>query len=618
MIRVRHVREHALVFGLYALVSLATTWPLVRDFATRPVGDVVGDQQHSLWMLWHVKEAVFGRQPWFTANLLYYPHGISTLGDGVGPLTGILALPFWPWGVVAAYNGATLLGLALSGWSMYLLVRYGIRAAQMTEGPAFVPWVAAFAGLVFMLWPIHFAGMYGHIEKIFVGALPLTVLAALLAWDPARSKWWLAAPGVGLLLALLQNGQQFLFAVLALVLLAIDAMVRSRRLARSGVLPRIAAASALAVVIAGPLVWMVARVALDGAMQVAVSTTSPYYTPDVLQFVVPSIHQRIGRVLYPDYNTIVGEHTRTSILASLNGIRDERQWWVGSGIENAATVPYTVLGLMLAAALGRVAGARVWWWFSGLFVLLAMGPWLRVAGQSAFTVFQVPIVLPYAWLTSQPGFSMMRTPARFMMIAAVGLTVLAAMGLAWLALRAPRYARVTCATACLLALLECWPNAWPQQLPPPVPAFYTSLATDPEPCGVLDLPADSAAYMYYQTFHGKPIAWGYLSRLFLVHPVPEVARTRVIDMSQDFAARTRERLSALGYCYVVWHKRPAMSGPHRAEAGVRPLGPSTDARSNQFIRMAFAGETPVADDDLVTVYRLDGAPQNKAAREPAP
>ena len=184
--RPARARLHVSTFVLYGLVALAATWPLARDFSTWLLGDVPYDQRHTIWILWHTKEALLGRQPWFTANLLYYPHGISTLVDGVGPVSGLLALPFWylPSSIssnsaVAAYNGATWLGFTLSGVCMYALARVGVKMDRFA---------AFFAGLLFMMWPSHVVSLYGHLEKAFVGLLPLTVLAAILAYDPARSR----------------------------------------------------------------------------------------------------------------------------------------------------------------------------------------------------------------------------------------------------------------------------------------------------------------------------------------------------------------------------------------------------------------------------------------------
>jgi hypothetical protein len=97
--------ECASAFVLYGLLTLAVSWPLAREFSTWMLGDVPYDQRHTIWILWHTKEALLGRQPLFTADLLYYPHGISTLVDGVGPFSGLLAFPFW-WLPTTARRGS--------------------------------------------------------------------------------------------------------------------------------------------------------------------------------------------------------------------------------------------------------------------------------------------------------------------------------------------------------------------------------------------------------------------------------------------------------------------------------------------------------------------------------
>ena len=105
----------------YLGLSLAVTWPLARDFTSALAG--VGDARHQLWVLWHAREALAGREPLFFTSLLYYPHGIPLTGHSLGPLAGLLALPFWPLGPEAAYNGALLVGFWLTGCCMYWLAR---------------------------------------------------------------------------------------------------------------------------------------------------------------------------------------------------------------------------------------------------------------------------------------------------------------------------------------------------------------------------------------------------------------------------------------------------------------------------------------------------------------
>jgi hypothetical protein len=107
--------DHALPLLFFTMLIIVLTWPVARDFSTKTAGDS-DDVRHHVWILWHIKEWVLGRQPLYTASQLYYPAGITTLTQSTGPLNGIMALPFWPWGPVAAYNGLMLLGQSLSGY----------------------------------------------------------------------------------------------------------------------------------------------------------------------------------------------------------------------------------------------------------------------------------------------------------------------------------------------------------------------------------------------------------------------------------------------------------------------------------------------------------------------
>jgi hypothetical protein len=201
--------EQALMLAAYLLFAIALTWPLARNFSTRLVGHVFFDMRHALWIQWYVREALLGHVGWPKTTLLHYPYGINTLVDGVGPLNGVLGLPFWPWGPIAVFNGTALIGVMLSGWCLYLLARH----ASLDRLSAFI------AGLLFMVWPIHLVALYGHLEKAFTGLLPLTLLAGLLALDLQR-RWTILLPGLVLLAALLQNGNQFIFAIVGLAFLA--------------------------------------------------------------------------------------------------------------------------------------------------------------------------------------------------------------------------------------------------------------------------------------------------------------------------------------------------------------------------------------------------------------
>jgi hypothetical protein len=477
---------------------------------------------------------------------------------------------------------------------MYLLARWGPGSTLSTGA-------ALFAGIVFTMWPIHVAALYGHLEKVFVGLLPLCVLAGLLAYDPSRSRGWTLAPGIALLLLLLHNGQQFAFGVIALVVCAAAELFARDRGERRAFLVRVVASGAVAVAITAPLLIAVARAARDPNLFTSVGAYSAYYAPDLLQLGVPSIHQAsVGRLVYPAYGDVLAEFTRRSAIDALTA----REGWYGSGVETAVTVPATSLALAIVAFCGRWPGTRRWLLFGALFAVLALGPDLRIAGRST-------IPLPYRWLARAPGFDWMRTPGRFMIIASVGFSIAAALGLATLAARSPRPMPVVALVVALL-LGETWPRPWPQQVPPPVPAFYARIAEDADRYAVLDLPVGAwvashgSAYQYYQLTHHKPIAWGYLSRPYVDYPIEGL--DALFQPGAPDAIGTRERLVELGYRYVVWHKRhEELFGDRRPEivGEGRYRSSGIDAHTDPFVARAFAGETPVADDDLVTVYRLD-------------
>ena len=107
--------RHVAILLFYAALSVAISWPLAANFTTALTGGGLDALSH-LWGVWHAVQAIAGREPLFRTDLLYYPAGASLLLHSAGPLTGVLALPFWPFGPVAGYNGGLLIGLTLSGY----------------------------------------------------------------------------------------------------------------------------------------------------------------------------------------------------------------------------------------------------------------------------------------------------------------------------------------------------------------------------------------------------------------------------------------------------------------------------------------------------------------------
>ena len=196
--------EVGLPLALYTVLAIALSWPTVQHFTTGLTSDG-GDGRSFVWQFWHFKQVILGESLLFHAPLLYYPVGASLLTNGAGPVLWGLALPFWIWGPEASYNGALLAGFVLTGDCMYLLA----RDLGLSRG------LALFAGTVLVAAPIRLAGTLGHLDRAFLGLLPLALLCLHRTLDPNRSNRWAVATAAILLLTLLLSGDSFIYAVVA-------------------------------------------------------------------------------------------------------------------------------------------------------------------------------------------------------------------------------------------------------------------------------------------------------------------------------------------------------------------------------------------------------------------
>lgn len=582
-------QEHGLALVLYGLLALVVTWPLVRDFSTLLM-DEGGDARNNLWTFWHLAQWAQGNEPLLSTQLLFYPYGLSMLLHGVGPAIGALSLPFWPFGPEAAYNGALLVGLVLTGYSMYRLARgLGLDRA-----------IALFAGVVLMTSAMPLGGVLGHPEKVFIAGIPLTALTLHHALDPKRSAWWGVATGLCLLLTILSSGYQFVYAAFlsAFFVLAIGLVTPADERARF--LRRVLLVGVSAALLTGPVILLIERASDDPLLliQRTEESTNNYNHPDVLQFLVPARYSFFG--------------------SAVNQRIAERFPQISPGLETSVTLPWIGIFLCLFAALGKRGAGRRWFIFFLICVLFALGPKLKLLGATEWGESHFSIPLPYRLLTELPGISFMRVPGRWMKVVYVAFAVTVSFGLLRLVRRFPKHRHALILGATALILLHNWPAPWPQRDLPTPPAFYQQLAHDAEEYGVFDVPIKSKdgmwyewnfletslLYQTYQMTHHKPIAGGFLSRVFHSYPIPFSFMRGISGYPPDIFVngsranqyRTAQtELAVRNYRYVVWHKELFPDAPGQATA-------------QQFIQATFEGQRPLLEDERTAVYRVATSP----------
>jgi hypothetical protein len=357
----------------------------------------------------------------------------------------------------------------------------------------------------------------------------------------------------------------------------------------------------------GPLLFEIFRQVTEQPITLNRNFESVKFQPDALEFLLPPPHNRwLGQAA-------AGFLNRLGVFPK---------------VETAVTLPWLSLALAVLAVVkvrGRERPAVRWWaLFTLVWVILAIGPQLQVAGRTAFTEYDLPLIMPYAFLTALPGMDFMRTSGRFMQLGYIGLAMTAAWGLAYLLARRPDWAPRLAIAAMALLVVGQWPRPWPTMPFPPVPDFYRQIAGDDERYGILDLPLRPAAgfpadmfssnYMALQMTHRKGIAMGYLSRNYDYHPVfpcllPEpVTMTDVLIDGQpaDCLGNAVNDLVAAEYRYIVYHRPEGFVGVHRPDAWA-------DQQARNMLAGLLPGQEPLVSDDLVEVYEVRPRPAEELA-----
>jgi hypothetical protein len=348
-------------------------------------------------------------------------------------------------------------------------------------------------------------------------------------------------------------------------------------------------------VLLSPVLAPMLREAREYRFMVPSPEDSRRYSADLLGFVIP-------QQFHPLWGRLVAAQTRAVFRATVS----EYQVFAG----------FAVLALALIGAWSawrgsnaqpRVSGApripfqRLWPWVALVFFVLALGPVLHIAGQTALLPGGREIPLPYGALVRVvPFMNISRSVSRYDAMVMLALAVLAALGLNWLITRFRR-GRLIAVAATALIVFEFLPIPYPLSVSD-APAWYATLAQDPRSGSVLNLPMnwDRPNYLLHQTIHGKPLVAGYISRddprtLAELAPVFQHFRHLGPDIiAFDLAAQGRQVLHDLGVRWVVLDRYQMPASP----------GNITREYTMGTAAQIFGDQPPAYQDERIVAYEV--------------
>jgi hypothetical protein len=609
----------AVVLG-YVLAASAFMWPLPLHLGTHLTGDPGGDTGVYVWNQWVFhQELTTGQNPLTTDRILSLSQPADLSQHNYTAFLNLLALPLISWlGTIAAFNVVFLAVCMMNALITYGLVR---RVTAATRAEAWL------AGLLFAWAPAMVARTTGHFSLVAAAALPAFVWCLVNA-ERSRSVRDAVLLGLCMAWAALSDAYYGVYCLMLALLYVAASAVRITRQAPAARHPWLRLLDILIVCLGGlvgglllgaggeftllgvpvrvrslynPVLVLTLLVVMralwwwrphldlrpvpaagagirEPRSLVRVALVAGLACAGPLSPVLYGIGERIaeGRFVNP---TIFWRSSPPGVdllaFVTPNPQHPLARWLMGDPqlaqptvfVEYTASLSLVAIAIVLFAVWRAGYRPRTTWVaITGGFALLALGPFVHVAGLNTF------VPGPWALLRYAPGFGLTRMPTRFSIVVALGLAVLAAGALAAIGAKWPARRRLVAAAAGALLVFELWPA--PRTLySAAISPIYDVIAEDPRPVRVLSLPFGvrdgvsstgnfRSRSQFNQIRHGKPLFGGYLSR---------ISARRVDEMRRDFPA-----LDAL----------IALSEP-------KPMGPEVkavlDARGRGFIERAAVG-----------------------------
>lgn len=496
---------------IYGAVSLVLSFPVPLRLTTFLPGGL-GDPPLNLWILgWnflHFHNLDFST--YWNGNFHYPCDNATAYSD---PLIGI-ALAAYPFHVlthdlIATHNLFFLFTFVASAFSVFLLSRH-------LTGDCFAAFIG---GLIFAFSPYRFS-QTGHIQVLAAMWLPLIFLAMHLALERSRLPYYLMFLLLILLNALTSGYLGIYLNVFILLFLILIPGTRK-----------------------APFV-----IGISICMLICLGILWPLYhhITSISGYCCCSLETL--RSLSPDLHSFFKVIPQNLIYGKLLGRSFARVWQEKLLFPGLVPVLLTASYLILI----RGKGGRIPLFYLGMIFLgliFALGPFIDICG--------VRLPAPYSLLYSfAPGFKSLRFPGRMMIFALLGMSIISSYLLARISLEASRLKKSLFfgALAFLIILEGCSLPLPGLRLPgaASLPFPYKWLADAP-PGPVAEYPlADcqsdgDSIYMYYSTFHWKPLVNGY-SRVL------PPGRESLNKTLQKFPAPVAlDTLSSIGVRYILVH-----------------------------------------------------------------
>ncbi|MCX7840397.1 MAG: hypothetical protein N2559_13240, partial [Anaerolineae bacterium] len=521
---IKKYRADLFALGAYFVLALILTYPLVLHLTTHVPGDG-SDDPALAWNLWWVPYALInlGTSPIY-CNYMFFPIGLNLAFYTLTYLNAFLSIPIqYAFNLVIAANVNVWFSFVVGGWGAYLLVKFLLRDWRLEirdfQSPIsnLYPLAAFAAGALYAFSSNKF--LYVSLGQFNIASshwIPFYVLFLLKVTDERRmtndervaSGEWRVAIYYGALLGLFllfQALSEFIYAsfliIFTAIYLAYWLITRRPKLLPFAflLLTFLVAAITFTLPMSPILAAMFQDMMTEGDFIQQGLGFADVFSSDVFGFFVPSrLHPIFG-----------GLEARFDFAYT-----------------NFAYLGFVALALALIA-LWKIPQARIWGVFGAIFILISLGPELRVNGP------RFDLLMPFDLLLEIPFVKGNRYPSRWSVMVTLALAVLVGYGFAWLLTQLSRLTHYAIRSMLRIAYSVVLFGLIFEHLATPlplsdmrIPDVYHTIARDEGDFTVLEIPLawrngyrmtgtlDQAMMFaqWYQTAHRRPILGGNTSR----------------------------------------------------------------------------------------------------------
>lgn len=504
------------ILVLFVILNIAFNYKLWFDVITPPSSSVyVDDGIITQYILENSYNNIrHGSNPYKEADTLFYPFSVNfSMSDpavGAVFVYGLFRTALDPYRAMVL---TSLLGFFFASIFMYIvLFRLNINK-----------YLAFIYSLVFTYTPFMSHQLLGHYTYLFTYFFPLLFLCAyefINAASVQKKVVWSILFGFFSGFLLLTNFQYFLIEVIAVVSSVIfflymqkkEFLVRLRRDA-----PFIFLSGTVFLIILTPWIIKVRELAkFEGTVPVHGLGGAPELSTDVVSLIMPS-----------EFNPLYTFFLKTNTFFSRN---INTFGYVGFLV--LLPCVYLVIQKIRHNSFINAIGKKLTLFLAltGIFAILMLGPFLKIAGQWMIALEGIPVMLPFPFLGLHfiPGLESLRVPSRFLIAATFFGTITATIFLNEILKRKNiKFQKIFILILFLVFAVDQM-YVIPQRIRTEIPLkVYKYIKKDPARMTVLEIPFTARDGFLYVGFvhaltpmdgilyHEKPIIGGYIAR---VHP----------------------------------------------------------------------------------------------------